>query len=60
MDVEQAILEVCQRFCSDTGDAHDDACVVLRDTLGRVGRDEHWGAALDERARWNARRRGEA
>lgn len=36
MNVEQAMVEVCQRFCSVTGDAHDDACVVLRETLERV------------------------
>lgn len=36
MDVEQAILEVCQRFCSATGDAHDDACVALREAEARL------------------------
>jgi hypothetical protein len=53
MDAEQAMVEVCQRFCSVTGDAHDDACVALSKALLCAERDERAvlaGLALADRA----------
>lgn len=53
MNVDRALTEVCQRFCSTTGDAHDDACVALSKALLCAERDERAvlsGLALADRA----------